>query len=188
MSRIRGSVLAARLKFLEKELGRDAVARLSTLLEPGDAAELEHLLASRWYPFELGARLDEAIARVMGRSRDEVFRALGRASAESNLGGAHRAFLRPNDPLAFLQTTEILYPFYYESGRRTFEALGPREGVLTTYDAPSASAADCETVCGWYERALEMCGARQVQVVEELCRARGDAVCRYRLRWTMPSG
>lgn len=87
-----------------------------------------------------------------------------------------------------LTTTEILYPFYYESGRRTFEALGPREGVLTTYDAPSASAADCETVCGWYERALEMCGARQVQVVEELCRARGDAVCRYRLRWTMPSG
>ena len=186
MAGIKGSVLQSRLEFVEKELGAGVVERLLTLLEPRDRDELRHLLASRWYPFELGSRLDEAIARIAGQSRQEIFRKLGRASADANLRGPHRAFLRPNDPLAFLENTEVLYPFYYETGRRTFEAKGPGEGVLTTQGAEVYSAADCLTVCGWYERALALCGATDVHVEETQCRARGDQVCRYHLRWTPP--
>lgn len=188
MSNIKGTVLEARLKFVEAQLGKDVLARLVTLLPADDRQQLSHVLAGRWYPFELGARLDEAIARVAGRARNELFRGLGRASADTNLGGVHRTFVRPGDPLGFLERTELLYPFYYEGGRRTFEALGPCEGVLTTYDAPSFSAPDCLTVCGWYERALELCGAREVEVVEEACRARGAAACRYHVRWSPPAG
>jgi uncharacterized protein (TIGR02265 family) len=187
MAGIKGSVLQSRLTFVEKELGAAVVERLLTLLAPGDREELRHLLASRWYPFDLGSRLDEAIARVAGQSRQEIFRKLGRASADANLGGPHRAFLRRNDPLGFLENTEVLYPFYYQTGRRTFEVKGPAEGVLTTFDAETYSTADCLTVCGWYERALELCGATEARVEETQCRARGDEVCRYHLRWTPPA-
>jgi hypothetical protein len=38
-------------------------------------------------------------------------------------------------------------------------------------------------VVGWYRKALEMCGLTGVQVVEEECRAKGGAVCRYRVAW-----
>jgi hypothetical protein len=186
MASIKGSILQSRLDFIDKKLGAGIIEAVLGLLEPGDRDELRYLLAGRWYPFELGARLDEAIARVAGQSRHEIFLELGRASADANLLGPHRAFLRPGDPLAFLETTEVLYPFYYRSGRRTFEARGRGEGVLTTHDAESFSAADCLTVRGWYERALELCGATAVQVEETECRARGDAVCRYVLRWTPP--
>jgi hypothetical protein len=37
---------------------------------------------------------------------------------------------------------------------------------------------------GWYRRALELCGAGAPRVVEEECRAKGGAGCRYRLRWS----
>ncbi len=43
--------------------------------------------------------------------------------------------------------------------------------------------ADCRTVIGWYRKALEMCGAKGVRIVEVACRARGDEVCRYRVSW-----
>lgn len=188
MANIKGSVLEARLEFVEGELGADALPRLMALLTDADREELSHVLAGRWYPFELGRRLDDAIARLAGRSGDEFFRRLGRASAETHLGGVHRAFLRPNDPLGFLERAELLYPFYYDGGRRTFEQIGPGEGVLTTYDAPTFSTAECLTNCGWHERALELCGARDVSVVEEVCRARGGEVCRYRVRWKPPLG
>jgi hypothetical protein len=56
--------------------------------------------------------------------------------------------------------------------------------VLTTYDAETFSAHDCQTVIGWYERALEMCGARDVRIVEEECRATGGATCRYSVSWS----
>jgi hypothetical protein len=38
-------------------------------------------------------------------------------------------------------------------------------------------------VIGWYRRALEMCGAEGVSIVEDECRARGGEVCRYRVEW-----
>jgi hypothetical protein len=44
---------------------------------------------------------------------------------------------------------------------------------------------DCLTFIGWYKEALKMCGAASVEVREEECRARGGALCRYRIRWTM---
>ena len=34
-----------------------------------------------------------------------------------------------------------------------------------------------------YRKALEMCGAAGVRVVEEECRAKGGAVCRYAISW-----
>ena len=55
--------------------------------------------------------------------------------------------------------------------------------MLTTRDAETFSKPDCLTVVGWYRRALEMCGAKNVRVLEEECRARGGAVCRYRVSW-----
>ena len=55
--------------------------------------------------------------------------------------------------------------------------------MLTTYDAETFSAPDCLTVVGWYRKALEMCGVPGARVTEEECRAKGGAVCRYRVRW-----
>jgi len=39
-------------------------------------------------------------------------------------------------------------------------------------------------VMGWYKKALNMCGARNVEIVEEVCRARGDECCRYMVSWS----
>jgi hypothetical protein len=38
-------------------------------------------------------------------------------------------------------------------------------------------------VVGWYRKALELCGVKGVKIVEEECRAKGGAVCRYRVTW-----
>jgi hypothetical protein len=128
-------------------------------LSAGDRAVLESLLASAWYPFELGKRLDQAIVDELGGGRAEFFEKLGEASAEKNLGatGVHR---------------------------RDYEKTGKNEALLTTRDAQTFSAPDCLTVVGWHRRALAMCGAQAPRVVEEECRALGGDVCRYRLRWS----
>ncbi len=55
--------------------------------------------------------------------------------------------------------------------------------MLTTHEAETFSTADCLTVIGWYRKALQMCGAKGVKMVEEECRAQGGDVCRYRISW-----
>ena len=87
------------------------------------------------------------------------------------------------DAHGFLAKSPSFYSLYYETGRREYTPVGPKQGVFTTYDAETFSAPDCLTVVGWYRKALEMCGVAGVKIVEEECRAKGGKVCRYRVKW-----
>ena len=155
-------------------------------LSAEDQKVIRTLLTSSWYPFELGKRLDEAVVRELGGGRPEFFERIGAASAEKNLGptGVHRSFMITGDPHGFLAMTPTVYRLYYNGGSREYQKTGEKEAVLTTHDAETFSGPDCATVVGWYRKALEMCGCRNVRVVEEECRAKGGAVCRYRLSWS----
>jgi hypothetical protein len=159
--------------------------RVLARLEAPDRETLGVLLASSWYPFELGRKLDAAIVDELGGGQATFFQKLGEASAEKNLGegGVHRQFLVEDNPHAFLEKTALIYSFYYDQGHRDCQKVGEKEAVLTTHDAETFSAPDCATVVGWYRRALEMCGVASPRVVEEECRARGGRVCRYRVSW-----
>jgi uncharacterized protein (TIGR02265 family) len=181
--KIKGSVLKARLAFVADHAPEGGVERVLGAMAPEDRAALQGILATRWYPFDIGRRLDEAIARELAKGDPRFFEKLGEASAEKNLAGVHREFLVKGDPQAFLARAPMIYSFYYDTGRREHRPAGPKEAVLTTYDAETFSGADCLTVVGWHRKALEMCGATGVEVVEEECRARGGKVCRYRLSW-----
>lgn len=183
MQQVKGSVLKSRLAFIEQHGGAAAVERVLATLSPADQNELKNLVAIQWCPFELGRRLDEAIVAVLGGGRAQFFERLGAASADANLTGVHKAFLAPGDPQAFLAKAPQIYKLYYDTGRRDYAPLGARAAVLTTHDAETFSGPDCLTVIGWHRRALEMCGATDVHITEEECRARGGSVCRYRISW-----
>gem|GEM_PF-283878 len=183
MQQIKGAVLKARLGFIEQHFGSAGLEKVLAYVAAPDRKELERILILGWYPFELGKRLDDAIVTVFGGGDESYFLRLGEASADQNLATLHHAFLVEGNPHAFLAKAPAIYRMYYETGRREYKQAGEREGVLTTYDAETFSGPDCLTVIGWYRRALEMCGARDVMVVEEECRARGGAVCRYRVKW-----
>jgi uncharacterized protein (TIGR02265 family) len=183
MQQIKGAVLKARLAFIDRYFAAEGQAKVLASLAPEDRRELERILTLRWYPFELGKRLDAAIVKVLGGGQRSFFERLGESSADENLTTLHHAFLVPGDPHAFLAKAPAIYRMYYETGRREYQRTGEREGVLTTYDAETFSEPDCLTVVGWHRRALEMCGARGVEITEEECRANEGAVCRYRVSW-----
>jgi hypothetical protein len=188
MQQIKGAVLKSRLAFVEQHAGKEGVEQVLQSLPPADQRTLKMVFTSNWYPFSLGTALDEAIVREIGAGDPTFFERLGEASAESNLGGIHSGYLTKGDAHAFLAKAPSIYSLYYESGRREYQPVGPNEGVLTTIDAASFSVPDCQTVIGWHRKALEMCGMKGVQIVEEECRAKGGVVCRYRVRWARLSG
>jgi hypothetical protein len=183
MQQVKGAVLKSRLAFVERHSGKAAVERVLAMLAPGIQRTLRMLFTSNWYPFGIGKALDDAIVQVLGGGRPEFFERLGEASAETNLATIHSSYLTRGDAHGFLAKSPSIYSLYYESGRREYQQTGPKEGVLVTHDAETFSAPDCLTVVGWYRKALEMCGVRGARVTEEGCRAKGGAVCRYRVRW-----
>lgn len=186
MQQVKGAVLKTRMAFVRDLAGERGVQAVLGCLSQEDQQALKAILTVKWYPFDLGKRLDAAIVHVVGNGDRRFFERLGEASAERNLSSVHQSFLTKGNPHGFLGKAGVIYELYYETGHRTYERVGPREAVLTTHDAEAYSTADCSTVIGWYRKAMEMCGARGVEIGEERCRARGDAVCRYRIAWESP--
>ena len=183
MQQIKGAVLKSRLAFVQENFGKDGLQRVLESLPESDQRTLKMLFTSNWYPFEMGKALDDAIVRVFGGGKAQFFERLGAASAEKNLSTVHSGYLTKGDAHGFLAKSPSFYSLYYETGRREYTPVGPKEGVFTTYDAETFSAPDCLTVVGWYRKALEMCGMAGVRIVEEECRAKGGKVCRYRVTW-----
>lgn len=181
--KIKGSIIKSRLEFVRKEFGDEGLSKIMDSLPEEDQKVLGRLVAVAWIDFEIGKRLDDAIVKALGGGGTRFFERLGEASAEVNLGTLHSAFVAPGDPPAFLAKAPQIYRLYYDVGWREYESVGDHEGVLTTHDAETYSKTDCLTVVGWYRKALEMCGARNVHIVEEECRATGGSVCKYRVTW-----
>jgi len=181
--KIKGSIIKSRLEFVRNEFGEEGLNRIMDSLPEEDQKVLGRLVAVAWIDFAVGKRLDDAIVKEVGGGSTRFFERLGEASAEVNLSTLHSAFLAPGDPKAFLAKAPQIYRLYYDVGWREFEATGEREGVLTTHEAETYSKTDCLTVVGWYRKALEMCGATNVRIVEEECRATGGNVCKYRVTW-----
>jgi uncharacterized protein (TIGR02265 family) len=185
MASVKGSVLRSRLDFVRSHFGEAGVTSVLTALGENDRRILTAgLLPAQWYDFDLGQRLDQAIMRTVGKGSAETFRSLGKTSAEVNLGGVHQAFVRPGDPHGLLRRAPAIYKLYYDTGRRSYEQTGPTSCRIVTHASESFSEADCLTVVGWHEYAVEMCGGRDVRIEHPACRARGDQVCDYRISWT----
>lgn len=184
-ARIKGSVLIARLNLLTKQGGAGRVQAVLQRLSPADRKVLEGVIMPiGWYPLELNLRLDAAIAEVLSpRDRNKAFIDMGRASAEDNLNGPHHVFIRKGDPHFLLSHAPEIYRLYYAVGSRTYEKTGARSGVLRTLGAESVTPEDCLTIIGWYQRAIEMSGGRDVRIDHTRCRARGNGHCEYLCAW-----
>jgi predicted hydrocarbon binding protein len=181
---VKGAALLSRRSFARNVYGEGSWRKILDTLSDEDRRELQGaILASTWHSFELNQRLDAAIVEILGKGDKQIFEQIGRWSAKQNLTGPHKAFAARRDVRRFLSATDRIYDLYYDTGNRTYEETGPRSGVITTYEAETFSETDCLTVVGWYKEALEMCGATDVEIVEESCRARGGEACRYRVGW-----
>ena len=66
MISIKGSVLRTRLALVDELAPGDGRKRVLARLTSPEREVLGSLLASAWYPFDLGKRLDEAIVHELG--------------------------------------------------------------------------------------------------------------------------
>ena len=185
-AKVKGTLFLARMKFLRAR-GKEQCDLVLARLPSADRTLLEGvLLPSSWYPAELLARLEAAIAAVLARGdRKVLFAELGRFSADVNLRGVQRPYLREGDPHHILSCVPRMYLSQHGSGVRTYRKTGDKAAAITSV-CESPSPDECLTAIGWLQRAVELSGGRDVKVTEPRCRARGAEECEYVVTWDGP--
>src|SRR4051812_9068265 len=100
--RVKGGAILSRLEFVRERGGEAAVQRVLARLSEEDRKASSQLLSGAWYPFDLNARLDEAVAEEFNIG-ERIFQLMGQKSADHNLRGPHRVFVTERDPHGLLK-------------------------------------------------------------------------------------
>src|SRR5438046_2020446 len=99
MTQVKGTALGSTVRFARERFGDDGYGLILTRLASEDRGALEKgIIVSAWYPFGLMLRLMRETEACFGAQTTQVFRQMGRASADYSLTTIYRIFVRLGSP------------------------------------------------------------------------------------------
>jgi eukaryotic-like serine/threonine-protein kinase len=155
-------------------------------LRPEDLAYLhERIAPTAWYPMETFERMGLAILAEI-TSDMQLARAWGRAQIDG-LSRTHGNLVAPGDPCDTLMRFRVLRRGFFDFSALDIPSLHDGEAiVLVDYgmSARAEEAASWQTL-GFFERLLEVSGARNVLAQFSSTSWTGDLVTTIQLHWKL---
>jgi hypothetical protein len=186
MTKVKGTKITSKVAFLKVVHGDDAAARVVASMSAEDQQTLRFILDVGWYPQDLYERLLKAICRTVAAGDADVYRLLGRHSAEHQFSHAYRAY-NTADLAESLQNMVPVHARMNDPGAMEVSLDGSTHATILV-TAPPSSAVICAVSRAFYERVVELHGGAGVKVEEPECSGRGEHRCRYELSWRPSAG
>lgn len=186
---IKGVALKGTLDFLRARAGEDGVARaLAALPEEIRAPLSKSILATSFYPLPWLVALQAETLRVAGLDSKEGLRLIGRFAAESAVTGVYRIFLKVGSPEFILGKSSRMFGNYFQGvGAEAFRMaeLRPGFGRLELARYPGGHPDFCRRLDGYFERVLELSGAKEVRIHHSRCAfvPGGGDLCEWGAKW-----
>jgi hypothetical protein len=160
----------------------------STKLGPREVAFLKSpILLDQWYPMEVFEQLGNAILAVIAQDKMELVKLWGRTSVDQ-LRVQQPMLVAAGDPVETLNRFRVLRSTYFDFDTLSVPLLHLDEAqVLVDYQMgmPAEEAASWQTM-GFFERLLEIAGARDVSGRFSSRSWAGEGRTLLSLHWTGP--
>jgi hypothetical protein len=179
---VKGTALVSTVRFLKEAHGETAVKRVFSSLPKQERELAEHgFLVSAWYPIDLLMGLTRIAKEQLG---GDLAKALGRASADYALTTVYKIFFRVGSPQFIISRAATLYRNYYDEGEMRATVAEKGHAILEVSGfVPPPPIEFCERSLGWFERTLELSGAKEIKLAHDTCMGRGGQVCRFEGWW-----
>ncbi len=160
--RVKGSSIRSKLDFVHEELGAEAEQRLHDRF--AQVQDLESILDSAWYPFELYDGVNRAIADLFFGGDLSQLERVGAFSAEKALSSVYGAFVAGGDFVSFLNRAALLHQRFYDVGTTEVTIGEDRKSATIVHrEAPTYSRADLFVASGFYKGAGRKLGLDEVR-------------------------
>ncbi len=180
------SIVAARDYVLAKA-GHDAWASVLGVLTADDADTISAAVETGWYPLDLHARLLRAVDTGLGDGDSSTISPIARFEAERDVPAVHHLLLRMGNPAEVAEKMAELWPRSHSTGRLRIERRDDR-GIDATLVDWATDEALCLAFQAYFQRALELAGARDTRIAHSTCRAHGAAECSFKMTWSAEDG
>ena len=184
MSNVRGLSASLAVKYLKKNFGDDGFASILESLEPQDRELFKGMMNPMGlYSAKAFINLINAADKLFGKGDYAVCRQIGRFEAEEAFGGLYKVFLELGNPHFVIKRAPLAWRTLNDAGDLEIEQTGDKyvKGKVTDY--PDSDKGFCWNLLGYFERVLEMSGAKNVVIQEVKCRCDGDSFCEYEIKW-----
>jgi hypothetical protein len=180
--RVKGTLFVDYVRMLRAKKDVDWSARLL----PQDIGYLvQRIDPDAWYPMETFERMGVAILAEVAGGSLELVRAFGRASIDW-LCQQHANLVAPDDPIETLMRFQVLRRTFFDYAALEISSLSDGEATLhIVYGmGPVAEEAACWQTLGFFERLLEVGGAKDVKAWFSSRAWAGEVLTSVQLRWS----
>jgi hypothetical protein len=192
MTKINGGVLPMEVKgtavipiihFAKDKFGSKSEEWMKSLSDKS-ADILSSVLSSGWYP------MDEAMIEPTQKICDLFYsgnpagaQELGKYSADFGLKGAYKLFVKFGSPSFIVARASQILPAYYKNSAMKVVEEKKNGSVIQVTSFPDMHRLVELRISGWMERALEICGSKDINIDITRSITRGDTVTEYNIRW-----
>ncbi|MEW6729725.1 MAG: hypothetical protein AB1489_00175 [Acidobacteriota bacterium] len=192
VNRVRGSIIAARLAFVEQQWGKDGWQSLIDKLPINERSRLNSVIFEyNWFNYTTLELIDQLIVRELAAGDRTILRQLGRFSAHYNYSRLPMQLLELS-PQEILKRAVRLNVLYQDFGSCRYETIVDTDqikAVVLVYHYPKEVSCDyCQSALGYFEALLELIGCIAVEVKEKHSSEYNSTTHRYEISWKAVSG
>lgn len=180
---IKGIDIISLVKFVRQKFPDKYENWFDSLPEESREIISDKILHSYWYPYVEGFVLPlQKICEVLYDGSKEGAKEEGRFSADNDLKGIYRIFIKAGSPNFIIKRASRVFQNYFKSGEFKVVENSPKRAVAHII-VPEAHELHVINVAGYMERALELSGCSGVSVTVTRSMASGDSVNEFIAEW-----
>lgn len=185
MARVCGVSILGLVKFIKKTLEGNSIEDFLRLLDSKEDRQIfgKRILPTEWYPYQTYINLLTLLDNKFGKGDLNFARELGKMSADNDLKGIYRAFLKIGPTKFIMKRFSHMWNGYFDTGNLVVEPMGENKDHVRLSSFPEIQKIHCKTVEGWIERFRELGGAKGVRVKEIQCTTEGASLCIFEVKY-----
>jgi hypothetical protein len=182
---VKGRVLIDTVTLVRERYGEEGWSSLVAALD-GETQELLRgsLLANAWYPLDVLTAVMAADVRMFLAGDESVIQARAEELIARQLGGIYRFFVRLGSPEFIIKRLGTIHATYFDGiGIAPIFDEGRRAVVRYTGFEPQHRMME-RAILGFYRKALELSGAKDVALKVTTSIAAGTGVLEIEIGWS----
>jgi predicted hydrocarbon binding protein len=174
--------------FIEHRFGADAKGAVLRRLSEADRDLLGGIvLPITWYPLAPFGRLLRVMDGELGKGDFSLITERGQWTATRDLHTLRKAILKFVSIPWVISKGASLWPQFHDTGRWEVRQMDDDHAVAELHDLGVVDDAICASIKGWIQGLASLsAGIKKVEVRHTTCRAKGESVCVYEVKWSAP--
>lgn len=184
MSNVRGLSANLAVKYIKQNFGEEGFAKVLESLDQQERDMFKGMMNPMGlYSAKAFINMINSADKLCGKGDYDICRQIGRFEAQEAFGGLYKVFLELGNPHFVIRRAPLAWRTLNDAGDLEVEQTGDKYVRGKVSNFPDPHKAFCWDLVGYFEKVLEMSGAKNLDVKEIKCRCSGDDCCEFEVRW-----